>query len=85
MKTFQDDLWLNPIQYFLVADGQEEENGVEGEEESSSDDNEESVEPENQSGTSSQGRYIRSKDYYINNYYCIDFLGNNTSLTGRAL
>lgn len=54
-EDFKDDLWLNPLQYYLVADGQEEENGVEGEEESSSDDNEESVELENMSGSCSQG------------------------------
>ncbi|KAL1492833.1 hypothetical protein ABEB36_011015 [Hypothenemus hampei] len=48
-EDFKDDLWVNPIQYFLVADGQEEENGVEGEEESSSDngENEESGETGN--------------------------------------
>ncbi|XP_066158513.1 protein SET [Euwallacea fornicatus] len=54
-EDFKDDLWVNPIQYFLVADGQEEENGVEGEEESSSDENEESLDPENLSGSSTSG------------------------------
>ncbi|XP_030746326.1 protein SET [Sitophilus oryzae] len=53
-EEFKDDLWLNPLQYYLVADGQEEENGIEGEEESSSDDNDDSAIPEDQSGTNSQ-------------------------------
>ncbi|CAG9760355.1 unnamed protein product [Ceutorhynchus assimilis] len=54
-EDFKGDLWLNPLQYFLVADGQEEETVAEGEEETSSDDLEDSsFEPENQSGSSSQ-------------------------------
>ncbi|KAH1023211.1 hypothetical protein HUJ04_012459 [Dendroctonus ponderosae] len=42
-----------------LADGQEEENGVEGEEETSSDENEDPGEPDNQSGSSGQGNSSR--------------------------
>lgn len=53
---FKDDLWVNPIQYFLVADGQEDENGVEGEEDSSSEENDDSLDPENPSGSGSTSK-----------------------------
>lgn len=52
-EDFKDDLWVNPIQYFLVADGQEDENGVEGEEDSSSEENDDPLDSENPSGSGS--------------------------------
>ncbi|CAG9855278.1 unnamed protein product [Phyllotreta striolata] len=38
-EVIKDDLWLDPLQYYLVPDAERDENGVEGEE-SSSEDNE---------------------------------------------
>ncbi|XP_060537472.1 protein SET-like [Cylas formicarius] len=46
----KDDLWLNPLQYYLVADGQEEENGI-GDDESSSEDNDEAGDSNNRSSS----------------------------------
>lgn len=61
MWMFKDDLWVNPIQYFLVADGQEDENGVEGEEDSSSEENDDPLDSENPSGSGSTSKLVQAK------------------------
>nr|XP_023011776.1 protein SET [Leptinotarsa decemlineata] len=44
-EVIKDDLWLNPLQYYLVPDVEGDgENGMEGEEASSSDENDDIVE-----------------------------------------